>query len=172
MEFVNTTSRKISTSCIEPERNFHYLVSFFPQPRYDLASQQRWSLYQKRDGPFSRALLSDVLRKSARELELEGRVRELSKELEESREEASAYGGMFDELVSEVMKLDCEPSGESAVEEVQADAETEMATLKAKHEQELCEKDAELYKKGKENAALMSQLKIVNARVAGQTEKA
>lgn len=42
--------------------------------------QAVFELYERRDGPFSRALLSDAIRKSARELELEEKVRELSEE--------------------------------------------------------------------------------------------
>ena len=99
--------------------------------------QAVYELYKRRDGPFSRFLLSDAIRKSARELELEAKIRELSEELEEK------------------------------------------AASTAKHEQEMREKDVELSKKDfeldkktKEAAALRSQLKIVNARLAEQTEKA
>lgn len=127
-----------------------------------------YEVYQQRDGPFSRALLSSAVRKirvkSPREIALENKVRELSE----------AYRGL--EIRFEDSEKDFEEKVEAAaalkISVLQMTHEECEKAMKQRHEQAMRQKDIELDKKGKENAALRSQLKIVNARSAGQTEKA
>lgn len=136
-----------------------------------MVAEAIYDVHEQIDGPFSRALLSSAVRKASHvsKAEHEETVGQLEGDVQIRdllilmwQQGAAGYNKMFENLLSLGADADAKTFVLGKVLEFK-----ETAWRK-----ELRQKDDELDKKTKEAAALRSQLKKVNARLAEQTEKA